>query len=109
MGTGHWTWLLVNFAWLQKSLIILDTHTLVEFSERDVQEASVAVAKWFEEFAPELFEQRMSALSLAIKLMQNLGGSLQDWGYDPQDPLGDGCPVEALAERLGLSKSLGLT
>jgi hypothetical protein len=109
LGTGHWTWLLVNFAWLQKSLIILDTHTIVEFSERDVQEASAAIAKWFEDFGPELFEQRMSALSLSIKLMQNLGGSLQDWGYDPKDPLGDGCPVDVLAERLGLSKSLRAT
>jgi hypothetical protein len=106
VGKGNWTWMLASFAWLQKCLIILNTNTIIKFSERDVRQASVGIARWFEEFAPALFEQRMSALSLTLKLMQNLGGPLQDWGYNPEDPLGDGCPISPLAERLGLSQAL---
>lgn len=106
VGKGNWTWMLASFAWLQKCLILLNSHTIIKFTERDVRQASAGIAGWFEEFAPMLFEQRMSALSLTLKLMQNLGGPLQEWGYNPEDPLGDGCPIKPLAERLGLSQAL---
>lgn len=105
VGQGHWTWMLATFAYMQKCHIIASQCPVVEFSERDVQAASSSVARWFEEFAPNNTEQRMSALSITIRLMEGLGGSLEDWGYNEENPLGDDLPMSSLAKRLGMSKA----
>lgn len=88
LGKGHWTWVLATFAWLQKSFLIVCNSTIVPFNEKELQEGSAAVAKWFAEFATDSIEQRLSALFLATRLAHNLGGGLPLWGYDPADTLG---------------------
>lgn len=89
LGEGHWTWMLATFAWLQKCFHIVCRSPIVPFQEDALKEASTAVARWFEESAPDNIEQRLSAMFLATRLAHNLGGSLTAWGYDPEDTLGN--------------------
>merc|ERR1712176_914332 len=88
VGTMHWTWILTTFAWLQKCLIQLRSEPIIYFSETSLQHADIAVAEWPKACCFENVEQRLSALFIAVRLANNLGGNLKIWGYDPADPLG---------------------
>lgn len=90
VGSMHWTWVLATFAWLQKWLVVLRNEPVINVREERLQAASASIARWFETCAPENIEQRLSALFLAVRLADILGGSLQAWGYNHDDPLGDG-------------------
>eukprot|EP00927_Polykrikos_kofoidii_P070611 TRINITY_DN67025_c0_g1_i1.p1 TRINITY_DN67025_c0_g1~~TRINITY_DN67025_c0_g1_i1.p1 ORF type:complete len:538 (-),score=76.95 TRINITY_DN67025_c0_g1_i1:99-1646(-) len=99
VGTMHWTWVLTTFAWLQKWLARLRAASVVEISDKRLQAGSAAIANWFRVCAPDCSEQRLSALFLSVRLASNLGGSIRDWGYEPEDPLGDdGASAKRLAE-----------
>jgi len=91
LGKNHWCCILATFGWLQKCLMLLHHYTIIDFQQAELQEASVAVARWFQEFAPHNSEQRLATLSLSVRLASYFGSSLVDWGYDPKDPLNDGC------------------
>merc|ERR1719350_770954 len=82
--------MLSAFTWLQKSLMILHTSTVVDFHEADLQEVSAKVAAWFQECTPKNVEQRLQGLHLAIKIARNYEGDLSQWGYNPSDPFNDG-------------------
>jgi len=88
LGTSHWTYVLATFAWLQKALIMLRGEPLIDFSEADLHDAMVHVARWFEHCIPNNVEQRISALFLALRHARNLGESLDVWGFDSAEPLG---------------------
>jgi len=90
LGDNHWTTMLATFAWLQKSYVLLRKAPTIAFSEADLQGACSAVASWLQEATAQNLEQQLSALFIALRLAQNLGGSLRPWGYDPKDPLGGG-------------------
>jgi len=89
VGTNHWTWVLATFSMLQKWLVRLRGEQIVVIDEARLKKASAALAKWFQEAAPDNSEQRLCCLFLAARLAHNLGDSIQEWGYDPIDPLGD--------------------
>jgi len=90
LGDNHWTTVLATFAWLQKSYVLLRRAPIIDFSEADLQRACSAVASWLQVAAAKNLEQQLSALFIALRLAQNLGGGLGSWGYDPTDPLGNG-------------------
>jgi hypothetical protein len=90
LGNNHWATVLATFAWLQKSYVLLRRAPIVAFSEADLQGACSAVASWLQVAAAKNLEQRLSALFIALRLAENLGGGLRSWGYDPTDPLGSG-------------------
>lgn len=91
VGTQHWTYSLITFAWLQRCFDVLREEPLiVGMPEAALRSASIELARWLEVAAPQNVEQRLAALFLALRLESNLGGGLDEWGYDPVDPLGDG-------------------
>jgi hypothetical protein len=85
VGPTHWCWVLVTFAWLQKWLVRLGTETVVVgYDPKRLQEASNALSQWFETTAPNNTEQFLSAVFLAARLADNLGESIQTWGFTPK-------------------------
>lgn len=101
VGTMHWTWVLLTFAWLQKWLVRLRAESVIAVRETPLREASAALGRWFKDCAPDNMEQRLSALFLSCRLAHILGGDLQSWGYDPADPLNDGGPSAGMLDKHG--------
>merc|ERR1719362_949047 len=98
LGENHWTTVLATFAWLQKSYVLLCKASIISFSEADLQGACSAVASWLQVATAQNLEQQLSAMFIALRLAQNLGGGLRPWGYDPKDPLGNGFASARLSQ-----------
>jgi len=88
VGTMHWTWALTTFAWLQKCLVQLRSEPVIYFGELELGVASTAVSRWLQACCFENVKQRASALFIAVRLADDLGGHISKWGYDPDDLLG---------------------